>query len=423
MSTLNLCPVDKLVNQEEQEIYDRLLHSVKTQSPEEIIEDFRYLFVRGGGYRDSQIKLKLETFVKSKRASKSFKYFINRCFYIVINHWQLESQLQSNIPELINLFKELSPPTRGLPTATIRLRGFMIEFTQTEYYQQLQRLARIISEKKNSPSVGSLINRYPYLYNHYLLSDDSSEEQKTTIKQIKNKIERTFELDLSKYITYKVRLAQIAKNPELAQKKGKIINTVNNPTLLTDKQLGSALKHYAGTVERGCTYRDLSYNFQIHTNSIKNFKTYKKELYDYLIPSVNPKYGKNNFNKRLCDKLEGILPQCDHKPLDEFLAIRTTSQLLNYLVVESRQNLNHYVFLDMISNIGPVNTVGLLLKLVLACHKVKPYLEKRFAILFNHYENFTKDNVLWLVHSLENLQIAFSVNYGKADLSLIKRIF
>jgi len=102
--------------------------------------------------------------------------------------------------------------------------------------------------------------------------------------------------------------------------------------------------------------------------------------------------------------------------------LRTSSQLLNYLVVESSHQPEHYIFIDMISNMGVTQTVGMLLKVVLMCKKVKPYLEKRFSILFNHYESFTSEGVPWLVKSLENIQLAFSVHFGKADLSCLKQV-
>jgi hypothetical protein len=65
--------------------------------------------------------------------------------------------------------------------------------------------------------------------------------------------------------------------------------------------------------------------------------------------------------------------------------------------------------------------MGLLLKIVLICRKVKPYLERKFAILFNHYETSTTSTVSWLVGTLEQLNIAFSLNFGNMDLSFFKR--
>ena len=80
--------------------------------------------------------------------------------------------------------------------------------------------------------------------------------------------------------------------------------------------------------------------------------------------------------------------------------------------MESPQQPHHFVFLDLSSNIGVTRSIGLLLKIVLICRKVKSDLEKRFSILFNHYATFPRDKVSWLVESLENLNIAFGLNWG-----------
>jgi hypothetical protein len=97
--------------------------------------------------------------------------------------------------------------------------------------------------------------------------------------------------------------------------------------------------------------------------------------------------------------------------------VGTCRKLLNFLVVESSQQPNHYIFCNLTANFGITPTIGLLLKIALICRQVKPYLEKRFSILFNHYEAYTKDKVEWLVESLENLNIAFSSNFGAINFS------
>ena len=98
---------------------------------------------------------------------------------------------------------------------------------------------------------------------------------------------------------------------------------------------------------------------------------------------------------------------------------RKSNKILGFLVVESTKKPEHFFFNNLISNIGSIATTSLLLKIVLVCYKVKSYLEKRFAILFNHYERSTRESVKWLVKVLENLQVAFSTNFGKVDLSFI----
>jgi len=85
--------------------------------------------------------------------------------------------------------------------------------------------------------------------------------------------------------------------------------------------------------------------------------------------------------------------------------------------VESPQRPHHFIFVDLITNLGATMTTVLLLKIVLLGRKVKPYLEKRFSILFNHYESVTIDGIPWLVKFLENWNIASSIHFGSSDLS------
>lgn len=423
MSIANFNDGLRQARDEEQVLYDYWLARARADSPEELIEDFRRLFIEGRGYREPRIYVALERLVKAKDAEIRFYNFFNRCCHILINRWQLQPTLQPAIPELIALLDNLPPARAGQYGTANSLRHLVKNFTLSDHYVKLQRLSRVISAKysdKASAPVGTLINRYPYLYDHCLLGDESSQEHQQTVRQIKSKTERRFEVNLSRYVTYKVRMAQVTRSPEMMREASRIIQPVQNPTLLNDKELNRALKQYVGSVEHGCTYRSLSQNFLANTVYTPTYKDFKNDLYEYLIASVD--YGRGQFNQKLYDILKNTLPQCDHQKPSEFLMLRTSSQLLNYLVVESGQKPDHYLFLDMIGNMGVTRTMGLLLKVVLMCRKVKPYLEKRFSILFNHYEGFSSDGVPWLVKSLENLQVAFSIHFGKADLSCLRQL-
>ena len=408
---------------EEQVLYDYWLDRVRTDSPEELIEDFRRLFIEGRGYQEAPIYLALERLVKAKDAEIRFYHFFNRCCHILINRWQMQPTCQLAIPELVSLLENLPPARQGYHSTSNTLRHLLKNFTLSDDYVRLQRLARIISGKyseKTAASLGTLISRYPYLYDYYLLGDDSPREQRQTVRRIKVKTEDRFEVNLSHYVTYQVRLRQVAHAPKTSEEAGRIIQPVKNPTLLNDKELNRTLKYYLGTVAGNYTHKALSQNFLANTVYTPTYKDFKNDLYDYLITSLD--YGKGQFNKKLDDVLQNTLPHCDQQKPSEFLMLRTSSQLLNYLVVESGQKPDHYIFMDMITNMGVTRTVGLLLKLVLVCRKVKPHLDKRFSILFNHYEGFSRDQVPWLVKSLENLQVAFSIHFGKADLSCLRQI-
>jgi hypothetical protein len=411
---------------EEQQLYDHLLYCVQVESCSQLIERFRSLFLDGVRYEDPQVWVALEKVAMNKRAEQEFRYVLNRCCHILINRWQMQPQLQWAIPELVTLFENPPDPARVQSRGARRLRQLVQLFSETEQYLTLQRLSRVMSGEvddngNGAIAVGTLIQRYPYLYEHCLLSEDSSYEHQQTVRQIQSRIQRRFELDLSQYVTYQVRRAQAIRTQSI-ETLDKITQPAKNPTLLSERELAVALKQFIGKVQGSDTYRDVAQSFLTHSSQTNSYKAFKDDLYEYLTASIDPSYGKRQFNDRLYSHLKNTLPQCESQKPTEFLQVRTCSQLLNFLVVESPQRPNHFIFVDLITNLGATLTTCLLLKIVLICRKVKPYLEKRFSILFNHYESATKDGVPWLVKSLENLNIAFSVHFGSADLSCLNQI-
>jgi len=291
----------------------------------------------------------------------------------------------------------------------------------------LRRLSQVVSQSVEGTNptgtepLGSLIRRFPYLYEHCLVSEGSSYEHQQTIRQLQAKIQRQYEIDLSQYVTYQVRRSQIARSasPQMASR---ILQPIKNPTLLSDQELCVALKQFAGKSQGSETYRDLAQRFLTHSNQTHSFADFKDDLYHYLTASVDPEYGRRQFNNQLYTQLKNTLPDSNSQKVNDFLLVRTCSHLLNFLVIESSQRPNHFVLIDLISNIGPTVTTGLLLKIVLLCRKAKPYLEKRFSILFNHYESSTRDTVQWLIKAMENLNVALSTNFSTIDLSFINQI-
>lgn len=412
---------------EEQQLYDHLLYCVQVESPTQLIERFQRLFLDGARYGEPQVWLALEKVATSKRAEQEFKFVLNRCCHILINRWQLQPQLQAAIPELVSLFDDPPDPARVQSRGARRLRELVRQFIETEQYLTLRRLSQVVkgtgegNNGNGAKVLGALIQRYPYLYEHCLLSEDSSYEHQQTVRQIRDRTQRRFEFDLSQYVTYQVRRAQ-AERSASSDGQSRIIQPVNNPTLLTDRELGVALKQFVGKVQGADTYRDVAQSFLTHSSQTSCYRDFKGDLYEYLTASIDPAYGKRQFNDRLHTHLQNTLPHCDSQKPTEFLIVRTCSQLLNFLVVESPQRPNHFIFVDLITNLGATLTIGLLLKIVLLCRKVKPYLEKRFSILFSHYESWTRDGVPWLIKSLENLNIALSIHFGAVDLSCLNQI-
>ncbi|MBD2021129.1 hypothetical protein H6F43_13165 [Leptolyngbya sp. FACHB-36] len=415
----------RAIDCEEQALYDHLLHLVQTELPSQLVDRFRTLFIEGVGYSDASIAAALDKIAASKSAEQEFRFVLNRCCHILINRWQTRPQYHSAISELVAVFE--AEPSRLVTEYSRsrnvrRLRGLVQEFVESEQYLALRRLACVVnqtSDVSDSVPLGSLIRRYPYLYEHCLLVEGSSHEHQQAIRSLQAKAQRQYEIDLSQYVTYQVRRSQLAQG---SQSAARLPHPVKNPTLLSDRDLYGALKQFVGKSQGSETYRDVAQRFLTHSQQTPSFRAFKDDLYQYITSSIDPAYGKRQFNNQLYLQLRNTLPDINHQKLNDFLLVRTCSQLLNFLVIESLQKPQHFVFVDLIANLGPTLTTGLLLKIVLLCRKIKPYLEKRFSLLFNHYESCSRETVQWLVQVMENLNIALSTNFSTIDLSVINQI-
>ncbi len=412
----------------EQQLYDHLLERVDIETTTELIERFRLLFIVGSGYPERSICQALEKIVTYSLTTQDFSFILNRCCYILINRWHTFPNRQEAINELIQLFDRFTHQTQATHLQSRRRKRhneLMQGFVQSEQYFALKRFAEVMSQSSGlnlrpvqSQPLRTLIPRYPYLYRHCLLSDDSSYEHQQMIQSIQCQKQRKFELDLSQYAAHQWRRAEVARLSLEAAKK--IKSPIQNPTLLKNRELFSAFKQYVGKVEGTFTYKDQAKRFLAHSYSTSSFRAFKDDFYQYLNPeSFGSSYAKRQFKEKLYKQLQNTIPHSNDEPFNDFLLLRTCSQMLNFLVVESPQKPNHFVFIDLIGNIGPVFTVSLLLKIVLICRKIKPYLEKRFSVLFNHYEFSAQESVQWLVKVLENLNVALTTNFGQVDLSFI----
>ena len=411
----------------QQQIYQHLFDLVQLHTPSETIECFRNLFIEGTNYPEKEIPKALDEITASKKSEREFYFFLNRCCHLLINRWYMQPQKHQAIYQLIATFN--NPPSRkriitSRNKSIRRLQELVKGFLKSEQYSTLVRLAQVVNKTNTladdkNQSLISLIRRYPYLHEQCLLSEDSSIEHQWIVKQIQAQAQRKFEIDLSQYVTYQVRLSQIAKYSS-ESRTNRIIHPVNNPTLLSETQINHTLKSFVGKAEGESTYRDLAHNFLHYSSQATTLRAYKDDLYEYLISGIDWEYGKRQFHQRLYTQLQNTLPLADSQKVNDFLIVRTCTQLLNFLIVESSSSPQHITFIDLITNQGSIRAIGLLLKIILICRKSKPYLAKRVAILFNHYELATTGSIDWLVESLEELNIALSIHFGNIDLSYFK---
>jgi hypothetical protein len=417
-----------------QSIYRSLRHIAQTESPTEVIDRFRRLFIEGREDKDPYIRSILEKIVLSRQGEwakptlreRDFQLVLYQSCQILIDYWYLESQLSEPILELIGLFENLPSSSVSASRRSSRWLQLVKSFSESDRYLKLKCFVRAIApldssnEISASESLGALINRYPFLYKHCLLDEDCRIEYQRTVRKMRSRNQRDYEVALAQYLTYRTRLVQIARARQLSASAGKLLRRVENPTLLNDDELKAALKQFSHKKQTNRTAENLAIEFLTNPTNNITYKSFKNNLYEYLISLVDSEYGKRRFNKQVFEKLQGILPDSHSQKLSEFLISRTYTQLLNFLVVESPQNLNHSTFAEIVANLGTTQSAGFFLKLVLLYPKIKPHLENRLSLLFEYYKKVPQERIDWLIKFLENLQIAFSIIFGSLDLSALK---
>ncbi len=405
----------------EQIIYEHFLYVVKTETPDRVIERFKSLFIEGVSYSDNRIWTTIETLAFEKTAEQNFPLVINRCCYILVNYWQMQPTGKVAVADLVVLLDRLNDVRMTYSRTVRRLRQLLQAYLQGDDYPKLKRLNAVLNGASSDNKtildrpLGTLISRYPYLYDHSLVSEERTHENVETIKRVQLNLRQQQETNLSHYLTYQVRRSRI--KAQLGRDAANNLPLVDNPTLLSTKELGMAFGQFSGKAEGDASYQDLSRGFVSRLQMQPSIKKFKGDLYEYIISGVDSSYGSRTFNDRLYKTIINISPDRDRQPLDELGLLRTCTHILNHLVIESPSNPQHFIFMDMISNLGSVFTTGLLLKIVLICQKVKPLLESRLSILFNHYESSQCNGVPWLVRSLENWNVAGAIHFGKMDAS------
>jgi hypothetical protein len=418
---------NRRIGAEEQRLYNHFLTFVQVETPEQLLDRVKQLFVEGLSYGDTAVVAGLDEIMLAGDVEQEFRFVLNRCIHILTNRWQGRPQCQHAIPDLIDLLE--TPPTLPVTNhargrSVKRLRELMKQFLETEQHLALKRLATVMSQETDltaAQPLGKLIRRYPYLYAHCLISEGSSQEDQQSVRTLQEDVQYRYEVDLSRYVTYQFRKSELLQNVSQTS-VGRILHPVRNPTLLTEMEVCESMRHFVGKIDGRSTHRDLAHRFLDHTQYTASFKAFKDDLYEYLVGAVDPEYGRRQFNQQLYLLLQSTLPEHHHQPVNELLVMRLCSQILSFLVVESPQQPKHFVFVDLISNMGPMLTTSLLLRILLICRKIKPYLEKRVSILFGHYESYNQNSVEWLVAVMENLNIALSTNFGNMNVAFVNRI-
>ncbi|MEM1172705.1 MAG: hypothetical protein AAGJ08_27420 [Cyanobacteria bacterium P01_H01_bin.35] len=176
--------------------------------------------------------------------------------------------------------------------------------------------------------------------------------------------QQRYEIDLSHYITQQARL-QLSKVKSSTVTKQ--LQSIKNPTLLSNEELLLSIKQFVGKVEGNETYRNYAKRFLAYTTLPITYHCFKDSFYEYLITSfdVATHQIRVKLKEKLYNYLQTIMSDSDDELLSEFLMIKTCQKLLSFFILRNQKQPEHFLFINLISNLGPVITIGLLLKILL----------------------------------------------------------
>ncbi len=395
----------------ENHLYLYLKQCRQQESADHVLRRFQDLFIQANPHPESLVWEALVELAHRPHSEREFKYTLNRCSYTLINPWSTEPKNHWAVPALVQMFETIpEAPTQETETQRVRELGRL--FTTTDQYAALRRFANLIDAPAPEmvppladQPVAKQLKRYPFLYDSSLLTKDSDQHQKAQVGKLRQDAEATLGVKLARYCHQ--------------QKQGATCH-IPNPTRLSATELNQALAYYTGKVEGSRSHRDLAQMFQTYSKTVRSFRDFKEEFLEYLLSPLadaDPKYVNNHFGKALRQFLRDTLSDFDGQRLTNFIIITTCQKLLNFLVVQGRQQPVFRRFWQLLRETGHTLTVGLLLRIVLFCGPVKPWLENRMTVLFNYHESRMCKEVPWLMDALEHVNVALLTNFGKFGYS------
>ncbi|VEP18981.1 conserved hypothetical protein [Hyella patelloides LEGE 07179] len=405
-------------------IYEYLRDYLKTHTVEESILEYRCIFLEGTS-QNVLVRNIMEDIICSKIKQEKFFFILNYCFYIAINYWLRNNENEEYIIQLTQLFDRVDYTSTYYSRRKRKLLSLTQKFVNSKHHQKIKRIALILDykpliETDNNTLVDNLLSRYTYLYKPLLIGKENITELTDLIHDLQVTRTKSFELQLAQHIIYRTRLIEVAKAQQFSHGAGKIIRRSPNPTLLSNQDLRVVLKQYIKKIDKKITLYQLSRKFVVNNKRDLSYREFKRNLYFYLTFNIKPTNPNYNFEKKLWNLLDSIYYQSDTLLINNNLTLRTFRKLYQHLIISNSDKKKHDLLIKLISNLGTAQTVMLLIKIVLICPHVKTDLEQRLAQLYSCYEGKSLEDVPWMVKFLEHFLIAFSIYFGKIDISLAK---
>jgi hypothetical protein len=386
------------IQQAQEGIYTFLLEIVRKWPPEEVLLEFKRLFVYHVDSVNSDAMQALYEIVFSNNEAE-FRNTLKRCCYILINNWDA-SRNYKPIQELIQTFTDASINRYTASPTLKRLRQWMDSFVRGQDYEELKLFASRYEERDRGP----WSSRYTsYLLVPQYIDLNNPLEQREAARALSKQLKDRFKFDLAMYIARSQTPAPAKRVPK-------------NPTALGDEVL-RLIK--AIVAKRGpFSYANLA---NIFVNQVQNltYRDFKQCFQQYMMFAIDHPDFIDVFRNQLAEKLDDLYRNHDNEPISNALILRTSNRVIEYLTTEDQETPSQ-LFVLLLSQGNPVTLVIVLLKIILVCKHARTHLEACIARLIKYYQDYPEDECAWVVNFLEVFNVTFAIHAENVQYNLIK---
>ncbi|MEH2215684.1 MAG: hypothetical protein V7K72_00850 [Nostoc sp.] len=383
----------------QEEVYSFFVEITKKLSPDDVLREFRGLFIDGLDSEDSDYIPGIYSVFLDDNEQELYNT-LKRCCYIIVNNWKTNRK-DKYIQELVNLFvnDNLKIKTDNAPIVKV-CKSWLENFVNSKDYQEL----KLFAAKYDESSRGHWANRY----SSYLLIDQSVNknnpiEQQEAARKLSKQIKDKFKFELAMYI---------------ARSQSAVSSTTRykNPSVLGD----NALRLIKSIVlKKGAfSHENIAHIFIKQTQN-QTLEEFKINLEKYLFFSVDKQESVEIWKQQFVNTLSLWKTDYNQEIITKELFLRTCNRVIDCLTIENGKEPSS-LFVLLITQGHALTLVIILLKIILICQNSRKHLETRIARLIRFYENYPEDECKGVINFMEIFNITFAIYAENVEYNLIK---
>ncbi|MFN6484047.1 MULTISPECIES: hypothetical protein [unclassified Nostoc] len=383
----------------QEEVYSFFVEIVRKLPPEDVLREFKSLFIDGLDSEDSDYIPGIYSVFLNDNEQELYNT-LKRCCYIIVNNWK-SNRKDQYIQDLVNLFvnENLKIKKNNHPVVKI-CKSWLENFVNSKDYQDL----KLFAIKYEESSKGHWANRYTsYLLIDQSVNQKNPREQQEAARRLSKQIKDKFKFELAMYI---------------ARSQSAVSSTIRytNPSILGDQAL-RLIK--AIVLKRGVfSHENIAHIFIKQTEN-QTLEEFKINLEKYLFLAVEKQEAVETLRQQFADSLALWKKNSNQEIITKELFLRTCNRVIDCLTTENGKEPSS-LFILLVNQGHALTLVIILLKIILISKNSRRHLETRIANLIRFYEKYSEEECKGVINFIEIFNITFAIYAENVEYNLIK---